>query len=202
MWMVRSRSRNTLTRMPEVRSMRPSRREFVKWVAASGIALGLSRLTPAQAPDFAATQTLPGAELESGRHRRRADRWRRQSYRRKALRVGFPRRPISRLAAEHRPTPCWSARPMPPMSMRESTSSLLAVRSSRLSSSPRTISTRVGTRVPDSTPAICSVPSARRRSIFGQPVALLIFEHFDAFDRARLSCGTASLEIRRRNRTA
>ena len=38
-----------------------SRREFVTWMGASGIALGLSRLTPAQALDFEATQTLPGA---------------------------------------------------------------------------------------------------------------------------------------------
>ena len=39
--------------------MRPSRREFVKWVTASGIALSLSRLAVAQERDFAA---LPGRQ--------------------------------------------------------------------------------------------------------------------------------------------
>ena len=40
--------------------MRPSRREFVRWVAASGIMLGLSRLVQAEANPFEQTQTLPG----------------------------------------------------------------------------------------------------------------------------------------------
>src|SRR5271156_4221559 len=40
--------------------MRPSRREFVKWMAASGISLGLSRLACAAVPDFKTRETLPG----------------------------------------------------------------------------------------------------------------------------------------------
>ena len=40
--------------------MRPSRREFVKWVTSSGIALSLTRLASAQEPPFAARETLPG----------------------------------------------------------------------------------------------------------------------------------------------
>ena len=40
--------------------MQPSRREFVKWVTASGIALSLSRLVSAEEPDFAVRETLPG----------------------------------------------------------------------------------------------------------------------------------------------
>jgi hypothetical protein len=40
--------------------MQPSRREFVKWATASGIALTLSRLASAEEPSFAASQTLPG----------------------------------------------------------------------------------------------------------------------------------------------
>src|SRR6202165_5700908 len=40
--------------------MRPSRREFVRWVTASGIALSLSRLALAEEPGFAARETLPG----------------------------------------------------------------------------------------------------------------------------------------------
>src|SRR5437868_13429268 len=41
--------------------MRLSRREFVKWSTASGIAVALSRLAPAQEGAFAARETLPGA---------------------------------------------------------------------------------------------------------------------------------------------
>jgi hypothetical protein len=41
-------------------SMRPSRRDFVKVVTASGISLGLSRLALAQVPDFITRETLPG----------------------------------------------------------------------------------------------------------------------------------------------
>ena len=40
--------------------MQPSRREFVKWVTASGIALSLSRLASAEEPDFAVREILPG----------------------------------------------------------------------------------------------------------------------------------------------
>src|ERR1700737_4540863 len=40
--------------------MRPSRREFVKWVTASGIALSLSRLGAIEATGFPARATLPG----------------------------------------------------------------------------------------------------------------------------------------------
>src|SRR5215470_9716018 len=42
--------------------MRPSRREFVTWVTASGVALSLSRLGFAQQPGFAARETLPGRQ--------------------------------------------------------------------------------------------------------------------------------------------
>ena len=41
--------------------MRPSRREFVKWVTAGGIALSMSRLTSAQPAGFPARAVLPGA---------------------------------------------------------------------------------------------------------------------------------------------
>ena len=42
--------------------MRPSRREFVKWVTASGIALSLSRLAAAQDAGFPARAVLPGRQ--------------------------------------------------------------------------------------------------------------------------------------------
>ena len=42
--------------------MRPSRREFMKWVTASGIALTLSRMGSAEEPGFTARVTLPGKD--------------------------------------------------------------------------------------------------------------------------------------------
>ena len=82
--------------------MRTSRREFVKLVMASGIALSLSRLAIAEEPGFAARETLPGrqswnpAATGAGPHRRR-----RQGNRSQALRLRFPRRRSPGLAAEN-----------------------------------------------------------------------------------------------------
>src|SRR5947199_7154102 len=42
--------------------MRISRRKFVKWITASGIALSLSRLALAEESEFAARETLPGRQ--------------------------------------------------------------------------------------------------------------------------------------------
>src|SRR3954452_22800964 len=42
--------------------MRPSRREFVKWVSASGIALSLSRLGSAEAAGLPPRASLPGRD--------------------------------------------------------------------------------------------------------------------------------------------
>ena len=42
--------------------MQPSRRELVKWIAASGISLSLSRLASAGEVGFAAHETLPGRQ--------------------------------------------------------------------------------------------------------------------------------------------
>ena len=47
--------------------MRPSRRQFVKLVTASGISLALSRLASAEPPRFVTRETLPGQQgLASG----------------------------------------------------------------------------------------------------------------------------------------
>lgn len=42
------------------RTMRPSRREFVKWLSAGGISVSLSHLALAKEPAFASRETLPG----------------------------------------------------------------------------------------------------------------------------------------------
>ena len=81
--------------------MRPSRREFVKSVTASGIVLSLSRLGWAEEPGIRRARDAAGTTtLEPGRHRRRPHRRRRQGHRRQALRVRFPRRRSSGLAGE------------------------------------------------------------------------------------------------------
>ena len=82
--------------------MPTSRREFVKWVTASGITLqpvasGRGRRNAG----FAARETLPGRqELEPGRHRHRPHRRRRQGHRSQALRLRFSRRRSAGLAGE------------------------------------------------------------------------------------------------------
>ena len=42
--------------------MQPSRREFITWVTASGVALSVSHLAIAEEPPFAARETLPGRQ--------------------------------------------------------------------------------------------------------------------------------------------
>ena len=81
--------------------MRPSRREFVKWVTASGIALSLSRLAVgAGAALRRARDAARAGELESGGEWRRPHRRRRQGHRREALRLRFSRRRPAGLAGE------------------------------------------------------------------------------------------------------
>ena len=45
------------------RTMRPSRREFVKWLSAGGISVSLSHLALAKEPAFGSRETLPGREI-------------------------------------------------------------------------------------------------------------------------------------------
>ena len=181
--------------------MRPSRREFVKWVTASGIALSLSRLASAEEPTFAARETLPGRQtLESGRHRRRPHRRRRQGHRRQALRLRFSRRRYSRLAGEDRarhPRPCarrharlYRHRPRAPD------------RRVKANGGRHRRRTRAaGTRVPEFYAGDLFCPVGRTPLYLGQPVALLIFETFDAFDQARLEMRDGTLrEVRRGDR--
>ena len=83
--------------------MRPSRREFVKWVIgerhrAQPVASGMRR----KQPDSATRETLPGRESWNPAAKgARPHRRRRQGHRREALRVRFPRRRSAGLAGEH-----------------------------------------------------------------------------------------------------
>ena len=147
--------------------MRISRREFVKSVTASGIALSVSRLAIAEEPGFAARETLPG----------------RQGWNPAATGVGridgVAKVTGAKLyASDFRAAdlPNWP----PPLRMRcslrapDATHVYAGIDLSRLSGAlkPSVVVTaadlaRTARAFPNSTPAISSVRSARRRSISG-----------------------------------
>jgi CO/xanthine dehydrogenase Mo-binding subunit len=164
--------------------MRLSRREFVTWMGASGIALGVSRLTPAQALDFEATQTLPGAVNAGLTSRGRID--------------GVAKVTGAKIyGSDFRASDIdgW-----PP-----NTSHALLVRTPDAThlyegldldalpadAKPTVVVTaddlkRVGTRVPPFYAGDLLCPVGQTPLYLGQPVALLLFESFDAYDRARV----------------
>jgi CO/xanthine dehydrogenase Mo-binding subunit len=165
--------------------MRPSRREFVKWVTTSGIAVGLSRFAVADVPDFAARETLPGRGPDlTGRVTGRID--------------GIAKVTGAKLyASDFRAAdlPGW-----PP-----GTSHALLVRAPDAShvyeglnlrliadkAKPTVIVTaddlaRINIHVPGFYEGDLLCSAGETPLYLGQPVALLLFETFDAFDRARL----------------
>ena len=167
--------------------MRISRREFVKSVAASGIALSVSRLAIAAEPSFAERETLPGrrnwnpAANGDGSHRRRP-----KGNRRQALRIGLSRCRSPGLAAEYVARHALLAP--------DATHVYTGLDLSRLSGAlkPTVVVTaadlaRIGTRVPEFYAGDLFCPVGTTPLYLGQPVALLIFEEFDAFDQARLA---------------
>src|SRR2546430_15807625 len=163
-----------------------SRREFVKLATSSGIALSLSRAAFAEAPSFDALETMPGrggwnpAANGAGR----VD--------------GVAKVTGAKLyASDFRASdlPGWP----------QSTSHAILVRApdathvytgmdlARLSGAlkPTVVVTaadldRIGTRVPAFYAGDLFCPVGKTPIYMGQPIALLIFETFDAFDQARL----------------
>jgi CO/xanthine dehydrogenase Mo-binding subunit len=167
--------------------MQPSRREFVKWVTASGIALSLSRLGSAEEVGFAVRETLPGRQnwnpAASG-----------------AGRVdGVAKVTGAKLyASDFRAVdlPGWPANTSHAMLIRapDATHVYTGMDLARLTGAmkPSVVVTaadleRIGIRVPEfyAGDLFCSV--GKTPLYLGQPVALLIFEKFDAFDQARLA---------------
>ncbi len=167
--------------------MRPSRREFVKWVTASGIALSLSRLTAAEESGFAARETLPG----------------RQGWNPAATGAGridgVAKVTGAKLyASDFRAAdlPGWPANTSHAMLIRapDATHVYTGIDLARLSGTlkPTVVVTaadlvQAGTRVPEFYAGDLFCPVGRTPIYLGQPVALLIFEQFDAFDQARLA---------------
>ena len=168
-------------------NMHISRREFVKSATASGIALTFSRLAMAEQPDFAARETLPGRR-----------RWNPAAS--GAGRIdGVAKVTGSKLyAADFRAAdlPGWPAKTSHAMLIRaqDATHIYTGLDLSRLTGAlkPSVVVTaddlaRIGARVPEfyAEDLLCRVGTTPL--YLGQPIALLVFEEFDAFDQARLA---------------
>ena len=163
--------------------MRASRREFVKWVTASGIALSLSRLAVAQERDFAA---LPGRQKwnPAANGGGRID--------------GVAKVTGAKLyASDYRANdlPGWPSTTSHAMIVRaaDATHVYTGLDLSRLDGKlkPAVVVTaadldKAGTRVPEFYAGDLFCPVGKTPLYMGQPVALLIWETFDAFDAARL----------------
>src|SRR3984893_15341022 len=167
--------------------MRPSRREFVMWVSASGIALSLSRLGSAQEAGFPARATLPGR----GGWNPAADG---------AGRIdGVAKVTGAKLyTSDFRAAdlPGWPAATSHAILVRapDATHVYLGMDLARLdgASQPSVVVAaedlaKIGTRVPEFYTGDLFCPIGKTPLYMGQPVALLIFERFDAFDAARLA---------------
>jgi len=155
--------------------MRLSRRQFVKLVTASGISLTLSRLASAKPPEFVTRETLPGQQgLASGvRGLGRID---------SVAKVTGAKLYASDFRAADLPD--W---PSNTSHLFEGTDlSFLSA-----AAKPSAVVTaedleKIGARVPDFYAGDLLCPTGRTPLYLGQPAALLIFETFDAFDRAQL----------------
>ena len=167
--------------------MTASRREFVKLAMASGIALSVSRLAMAEEPGFAARETLPGRRAwnPAATGMGRVD--------------GVAKATGAKLyASDFRAAdlPGWPPKTSHAMLIRaaDATHVYTGVDLSRLSGGlkPAVVVTaddlaRTGVRVPEYYAGDLFCPVGKTALYLGQPVALLIFEDFDAFDQARLA---------------
>lgn len=184
--------------------MRPSRREFVTWVAASGIMLSTTRLQPAQAVQFDKTQTFPGVAAK-------------QSFPLDKGRVdAFAKATGAKLyASDYRAADMdgWPSTTAHALLVRTADAShvFAGLDLSVLDAGARPTVVvmaadlvQAGTRVPPFYAGDLLCPVGTTPLYLGQPVALLLFETFDAFDRARfllrqtppikLGAGTGPLE--------
>jgi CO/xanthine dehydrogenase Mo-binding subunit len=164
--------------------MKPSRREFVQWVVAGGITLGVSRIGFAEIPAFQARETLPGKGVWTPTVGR-ID--------------GIAKATGAKLyASDFRAAdlPGWPADTSHALLVRTADathiySGLDLERLSRIAK-PSVVVTdedvkRVGVRVPQFYAGDLFCPVGKTPSYLGQPVALLIFKTFDVFDKARLA---------------
>jgi CO/xanthine dehydrogenase Mo-binding subunit len=167
--------------------MRPSRREFLNWVSAGGIALSLSRLGSAEAVGLPPHASLPGranwnpAADGAGRVDGTAKVTGAKLYAsdfRAADLPGWPQNTSHAMLIRA------------PDATHVYTGMDLALLSGALK--PSVVVTavdldRIGTRVPEFYTGDLFCPLGKTPLYLGQPVGLLIFETFDAFDLARLA---------------
>ncbi|MDB5655494.1 MAG: xanthine dehydrogenase [Tardiphaga sp.] len=167
--------------------MQPSRRQFVKWVTATGITLCLSRMAAAASAAFDAHEILPGqggfnpAATGAGRI------------------DGVAKVTGAKLyASDYRAAdmPGWPATTSHALLIRapDAAHVYLGIDLARLGGAlkPTVIVTAaeidgIGLRVPAFNAGDLFCPVGKTPLYFGPPVALLIFATFDAFDRARLA---------------
>jgi CO/xanthine dehydrogenase Mo-binding subunit len=167
--------------------MQSSRREFMKWVSAGGISLSLSRLAVAEQLEFSARETLPGrgklnpAVGAAGR----VDGV--------AKVTGSKLYPSDFRAAD---MPGWPSETAHALLVRapDATHVYLGMDLPRLGGalSPTVIVTaadmaKINIRVPPFYEGDLFCPVGKTPLYMGQPVALLLFEQFDTYDRARLA---------------
>jgi len=165
--------------------MRPSRREFIRWVAASGITLGLSRLMPANAMTFEETQTLPGGTRGDAVRGGRIDGFAKvtgaklyvSDFRANDI-EGWPAGTAHALLVRS-PDATHVYEGMDLDALPAAARPTVVVTADDLS--------RIGTRVPPFYEGDLFCPPGETPLYLGQPVALLLFETFDAFDAARVA---------------
>jgi CO/xanthine dehydrogenase Mo-binding subunit len=173
--------------------MRISRRDFIRSATASSIALSITPLAIAGEPSFAARETLPG----------------RQGWNPAATGVGridgVANVTGAKLyASDFRAVdlPGWPAKTSHAMLLRaaDATHVYEGLDLSRLSGAlkPSVVVTaadlaRAGIRVPEFYAGDLLCPVGKTPLYLGQPVALLIFQDFDAFDEARLALRDATV---------
>ncbi|MFG1481091.1 molybdopterin cofactor-binding domain-containing protein [Xanthobacter sp. V4C-4] len=169
--------------------MRPSRRHVIGWLAASGIALGFSRIGPAQAVRFEDTQALPGAgpaPAGGGRVDGRAKVTGAKLYAadfRAADMEGWPPTTAHALLLRT-PDATHIFAGLDLSALHGAATPTEVVTAERLA--------QAGTRVPPFYAGDLLCPAGKTPLYLGQPVALLLFETFDAFDRARATLREAS----------
>src|ERR1700729_1114157 len=164
-----------------------SRREFVKLATASGIALSLSRLAHAEESGFTARETLPG----------------RQGWNPAATGAGRIDG-VAKVTGAKLYASDFRAADMPGWPLQTSHALLLRAADathvyagldlSPLSGALKPVAivtaedvARMGARVPAFYAGDLFCPVGKTPLYLGQPIALLIFEDFDAFDQARLA---------------
>ncbi|WP_454918104.1 xanthine dehydrogenase family protein molybdopterin-binding subunit [Xanthobacter sediminis] len=162
--------------------MRPSRRDFVTWVAAGGITLGFSRLAPAQAAHVADGEAAP-AQGTPSRGRGRVDG--------RAKVTGAKLYASDFRAADMAGWPSATAHGLL-LRTPDATHTFegLALDMLPAEAKPTVVVTaadlaRMGTRVPPFYAGDLLCPVGKTPLYLGQPAALLLFETFGAFDRAR-----------------